>query len=114
MVARRSRRVSTLAAVVSLVFGLAACGGSGESTTKTGGTTTTARAEFGPSRAAEQVACVGSARAIEAAAALNYAKSGSYGTIDELVTAGYLEQAPDPSWGLTIGAGGTVDTSTCP
>src|SRR5215218_44835 len=110
MVGRRSRPVSTLAVVVSLVLGLTACGGSGGSTTKTGGTTTTsARTELGPSRGADQAACVGSARAIEAAAALNYAKSGSYGTIDELVAADYLEKAPDPSWGLTIGAGGTVD-----
>ena len=107
--------VTTLALVVLLVVGVAACGGSDESSAKTdGGTTTTAALEFPFSGAGGHAACITSARAIESAAAINYAKTGSYGTIDDLVTAGYLRNAPDPSWGLTIGPDGTVDDSTCP
>ena len=112
MVGGRSRGFTRLALVASLLVGLAACGGSSEPATKSGAPTTTAGLGF--SGAAAHAACVASARAIEAAAALNYAKSGSYGTIDDLVTAGFLKNAPDPSWGLTIGADGTVDDATCP
>jgi hypothetical protein len=105
--------VRTLAVVVVLVVGLAACGGgSDEPTAKPGAPTTTAGVGF--TAAAAHAACVASARAIETAAALDYAKSGSYGTVADLVSAGFLRNAPDPSWGLTIGPDGTVDDSTCP
>src|SRR5262249_31074284 len=105
--------VRPLALVVLVVVGLAACGGgSDEPSAKAGAPTTTAGS--GVTSGAAHAACVASARAIEAAAGLHYAKSGSYGTVADLVSAGFLRNAPDPSWGLTIGPDGTVDDSTCP
>jgi hypothetical protein len=107
-------RVRTLAVVASLVVGLAACGGGSDQPTgkAAGGPTTTAGVGF--TGEAAHAACVASARAIEAAAAVNYAKSGNYGTVADLVSAGLLRNAPDPSWKLAIGPDGTVDDSTCP
>jgi hypothetical protein len=99
MLTRRSRGLARLVAVAaSLVIGLVACGGGDEPS----------------ARAADHLACVTSARAIEAAAALHYATSGSYGTIDELVSAGALKDAPNPAWGLEVAPDGTVDDSKCP
>jgi len=113
MIRASTNIVRTLALVVLLLFGVVACGGGSDaSSAKTGAPTTTAGVGF--TGEAATAACVASARAIESAAALNYAKSGSYGTIADLVTAGYLRNAPDPSWHLTIGPDGTVDDSTCP
>jgi hypothetical protein len=57
---------------------------------------------------------VTTALSIEAAAAANFAKTGSFGTVADLVSAGYLKTAPKASWGLVVGADGTVDDSTCP
>jgi hypothetical protein len=115
MVPHRSRGFARLVAVAaSLVIGLVACGGSDEPSAKTEGATTTGGAQFPIARAADHLACVTSARAVEAAAALHYATSGSYGTIGELVSAGVLKNAPDPAWGLEVGPDGTVDDSKCP
>jgi len=113
MVRCHVQSVRTLALVVLVVLGLAACGGgSDEPSAKAGAPTTTAGSGF--TSGATHAACVASARAIEAAAAINYAKSGSYGTVADLVSSGFLRNAPDPSWRLTIGPDGTVDDSTCP
>ena len=110
---RLGRRVAATA-IVCAVIGLGACGGDDQPSAKTGVTTTTAAKDFPFAGAGGHAACVTSARAIEAAAAIYYAQKGSYGTIADLVAAGYLRTAPDPTWGLVIRPDGSVDDSTCP
>jgi hypothetical protein len=41
-------------------------------------------------------------------------RTGNYGTVADLVAAGFLKSAPKPSWGLVVGPDGSVDDSTCP
>lgn len=111
---RRLRLWAAGIAIASAVIGLTACGGGDEPSATTGATTTTAPAQFPLADPARHAACVATARAIEAAAAIYYAQSGSYGTVDDLVAKRFLRTPPDPSWGLVIGPDGTVDDSTCP
>lgn len=89
---------------------LAGCGNDHPATRAAASTTTTAE-RVAPG---EHAACVTTALSIEAAAAANFAKTGSFGTVADLVAAGYLKTAPKASWGLVVGADGTVDDSTCP
>jgi hypothetical protein len=98
-------------AIAGLVIVLVGCS-NGDRSTKVGSPTTTEpRASL--TAGEEYAACVATARTIEVAAAANYAKTGGYGTVADLVAAGYLKTAPQPSWGLVVGADGNVDDSTC-
>jgi hypothetical protein len=103
-------RMSTAAALFLVVLG--ACGGGGGGGNAS--STTTVTTLGGVPGFADHTACVASARAIEVAAAVNYAKTGSYGSVADLVNAGYLRSAPKASWALVVGPDGTVNDSTCP
>src|SRR6266481_4644667 len=91
-------------AVVGLVLVLAACDSGGDGTTAAPSAPSVATTrQFAIADVADHAACVASARAIEAAALAHYASTGSYGSVDDLVKAGYLKSAPNAAWGLVVG-----------
>ena len=100
-------------AIVGLIIALVGCSNDHHAA-KVVSPTTTEEHVASPVAGEEYAACVASARTIETAAAANYAKTGGYGTVADLVTAGYLKNVPKASWGLVVGADGNVDDSTCP
>lgn len=98
-------------AIVAVIIVLVGCGNGGHPAAQVETPTTTQGRAF--TAGEEYAACIATARAIETAAAANLAKTGSFGTVADLVAAGYLKTAPKESWGLAVGADGSVDVSTC-